>query len=63
MKHSTLKPDVFAAEQHCTSVGALGDPLVLLVRHMDFFSLAAEMDRTAHGPPAQRADARPIPRT
>ena len=47
---SAIKTDLFADEHHRKKIDSLGDPLADIESHIDFASLAAEVDEVAPCP-------------
>ena len=47
---SAIKTDLFADEHHRKKIDSLGDPLADIESHIDFGSLAAEVDKVAPRP-------------
>ena len=47
MQRSAIKPDLFAEQEHRNKLDSLGDPLLDIVKHMDFAALAARVDEVA----------------
>ena len=57
---SAIKTDLFADEHHRKRIDELGDPLADIESHIDFASLAAEVDKVSPRPvSAGRASALP----
>jgi hypothetical protein len=60
MKHrSAIKTDLFAADRRKEKIDQPGDPLAEMEEHIDFVTLAAEVDRAAPDEPARRSAAVP----
>jgi IS5 family transposase len=56
-----IKESLFAAEEREAKLNKLGDVLLLLEKHVDFVALAAEIDRAAPRPGAERGGRPPFP--
>lgn len=56
-----IKESLFAAEEREAKLNKLGDVLRLLEKHVDFAALAAEIDRAAPRPSAERGGRPPFP--
>ena len=58
---SAIKTDLFADEHHRKKIDALGDPLTDIESHIDFASLAAEVDEVAPRPVSAQGGRPPYP--
>ena len=58
---SAIKTDLFADEHHRKKIDALGDPLAEIESHIDFASLAAEVDKVAPRPVSAQGGRPPYP--
>lgn len=58
---SAIKTDLFADEHHRKKIDALGDPLAKIESHIDFATLAAEVDRVAPRPVSLQGGRPPFP--
>jgi IS5 family transposase len=58
-KRGAIKVDLFASDRRREKLDEIGDPLVMLERHVDFTRLAAEVDRVAPRPVAENGGGRP----
>ena len=58
---SAIKTDLFADEHHRKKIDALGDPLADIESHIDFASLAAEVDEVAPRPVSAQGGRPPYP--
>ena len=58
---SAIKTDLFADEHHRKKIDSLGDPLADIESHIDFASLAAEVDEVAPRPVSAQGGRPPYP--
>lgn len=58
---SAIKTDLFADEHHRKKLDSLGDPLADIESHIDFASLAAEVDKVAPRPVSAQGGRPPYP--
>jgi len=60
-QQSAIKTDMFAADKRKEKIDRLGDPLTALEEHIDFVSLAAEVDRVTPRPESLQGGCRTFP--
>ena len=60
-RRSAIKTDLFADELHRKKIDSLGDPLAAIESHIDFTTLATEVDRIAPRPVSTQGGRPPYP--
>lgn len=60
-KRSAIKNDLFANEHHRNKLDRMGDPLIEIEQHIDFYALAANVDHLAPRPESPRGGRPPYP--
>lgn len=60
-QRSAIKTDLFAANKRKEKIDRLGDPLTAIEEHIDFVSLASEVDRVSPRPESLQGGRPPFP--
>ena len=60
-QRSAIKTDLFAADKRKEKIDRLGDPLTAIEEHIDFVSLASEVERVAPRPKSLQGGRPPFP--
>lgn len=60
-RRTAIKADLFAAERHREKIDGLGDPLQRIEWHIDFVTLAQQVDQVAPSPVSLQSGRPPYP--